>query len=107
MREKLILGYLITGFDCTIQPLHPPPNITQQNSLPGLYKRWPEIIITGMQKCGTGALKDYLLNNPFLEWSSVGESHFFDRKYGQGLNTYLAMQPPVGYTVKIFDKTPR
>ena len=60
-----------------------------------------------MQKCGTGALKDFLLNSPFLAWSQLGETHFFDRAYSKGLNSYLEMQPTVGSLVKVFDKTPR
>ena len=60
-----------------------------------------------MQKCGTGALKEFLKLNPFLSYSDHGESHFFDRKYENGLESYLQFQPTVTKFVKIFDKTPR
>jgi len=84
------------------------PNITKQNQLPGLLPRYPEIIVTGMQKCGTGALKEFLKRNPFIGYSEHGESHFFDRtqNYANGFDWYLNLQPAVNPTTKVFDKTP-
>ena len=63
----------------------------------------------GMQKCGTGALKEFLRRNPFIGYSKYGESHFFDRNtnYDQGYEYYLSLQPEVQKEVMIFDKTPR
>ena len=62
-----------------------------------------------MQKCGTGALKEFLKRNPFVTWSDDGESHFFDRgqNYEQGYDWYLNIQPKVISSTKVFDKTPR
>ena len=63
-----------------------------------------------MQKCGTGALKEFLKRNPFLAYSEIVESHFFDRRknYEQGYQDYyLKIQPVVNPTTKVFDKTPR
>ena len=62
-----------------------------------------------MQKCGTGALKEFLKRNPFVTWSDEGESHFFDRgqNYEQGYDWYLNIQPKVISSTKVFDKTPR
>ena len=75
----------------------------------GLQPRFPETIIVGMQKCGTGALKEFLKRNPFVTWSEDGESHFFDRgqNYEQGYDWYLNIQPKVISSTKVFDKTPR
>lgn len=84
------------------------PDIAKQNQLPGLVPRYPEIIVTGMQKCGTGALKEFLRRNPFIGYSEEGESHFFDRaqNYANGFDWYLNLQPAVNPTTKVFDKTP-
>lgn len=62
----------------------------------------------GMQKCGTGALKEFLRRNPFLGYSREGECHFFDRNtnYQQGYEYYLNLQPEVDKEVMVFDKTP-
>ena len=62
-----------------------------------------------MQKCGTGALKEFLKRNPFIGYSKAGECHFFDRltNYKQGYDYYLSMQPEVQPEVMVFDKTPR
>ena len=61
-----------------------------------------------MQKCGTGALKEFLKRNPFIGYSLFGESHFFDRttNYQQGYEYYLSLQPEVQPEVMVFDKTP-
>lgn len=85
-----------------------PPDVRGQNALPGLARRFPKVIITGMQKCGTGALKDAMTRSPYLAWSAHGESHFFDREsnYNQGYQFYLDLQPEVGPEVTVFDKTP-
>lgn len=72
---------------------------------------WPSssFLVMGMQKCGTGALKEFLRRNPFLGYSRYGESHFFDRNpnYDQGYEYYLSLQPEVQKEVLVFDKTPR
>ena len=62
-----------------------------------------------MQKCGTGALKEFLKRNPFIGYSIDGECHFFDRgtNYQQGYEYYLSKQPEVTPEVMVFDKTPR
>ena len=62
-----------------------------------------------MQKCGTGALKEFLRRNPFIGYAEAGESHFFDRSqnYANGFEWYLNLQPAVNPTTKVFDKTPR
>ena len=85
-----------------------PPDIRGQNALHGKARRFPRAIITGMQKCGTGALKDAMTRSPYLAWSAHGESHFFDRSqnYNQGYQLYLDLQPEVGPEVTVFDKTP-
>ena len=49
-------------------------DVKGQNALEGLQPRFPETIIVGMQKCGTGALKEFLKRNPFVNWSDEGES---------------------------------
>lgn len=61
-----------------------------------------------MQKCGTGALKEFMRRNPFYGYAPIGESHFFDRNanYNKGYEWYLSIQPVVRPEVKVFDKTP-
>lgn len=83
-------------------------NVKSQNALEGLQPRYPETIIVGMQKCGTGALKEFMKRNPFVNWSEEGEAHFFDRgqNYEQGYDWYLNIQPKVISSTKVFDKTP-
>lgn len=105
-RGENVDKYMIKDFENTIHTK--PPDIRGQNSLLGKARRFPRIIITGMQKCGTGALKDAMTRSPYLAWSSQGESHFFDRanNYNQGYQAYLDMQPEVGPEVIVFDKTP-
>jgi len=64
------------------------------------------VIIIGAQKCGTGALKDYLRGNPFIY--TAGEDHFFDRpnNYQKGYKYYLEMQPEISNNSITFDKSP-
>merc|ERR1712127_1132145 len=105
-RGENVDKYMIKDFENTIHAK--PPDIRGQNALLGKARRFPKVIITGMQKCGTGALKDAMSRSPYLAWSSQGESHFFDRpnNYNQGYQAYLDLQPEVGAEVTVFNKTP-
>lgn len=94
----------LTYFQSFINPN--PPDVDLQNRLPGLQHRYPKVIIIGAQKCGTGALKDYLSRNPFIY--TAGEDHFFDRpkNYEKGYKYYLEMQPEISNRSITFDKSP-
>ena len=52
----------------------------------GKQKRFPDFIITGVQKCGTTGLMHYLQGNPYLK-AVPGEAHYFDSaiNYAKGL----------------------
>ena len=52
----------------------------------GKQKRFPDFIITGVQKCGTTGLMHYLQGNPYFK-AVPGEAHYFDSaiNYAKGL----------------------
>jgi len=70
-------------------------------------KKFPDFIITGVQKCGTTGLQRFLMGNPFLR-SSPGEAHFFDNdeNYALGADHYLELMPEANEFHYVFEKTP-
>lgn len=61
----------------------------QLNSLRSL----PSFIIVGCQKGGTSSLFEYLVQHPDIFPAREKELHFFDLKYGRGLNWYRSQFP--------------
>ncbi|CAH1794169.1 unnamed protein product [Owenia fusiformis] len=74
----------------------------------GIKKRFPGMLIIGVQKCGTQALAMFLQLHPKLKRAGNGEIHFFDRpeKFNKGLDFYKSLMPETDYTEIAFEKTP-
>ena len=70
-------------------------------------KRMPDLIIIGMQKCGTTVLKYFLEAHPKLI-ATVGEVHFFekDENFEKGKEWYLSKMPNAPPDFLIIEKTP-
>ena len=66
--------------------------------------KWPEFIIFGVSKCGTGALKKFLKYHD--ELSTSGELYFFHNHYHKGYDWYQSQMPKIKKNQKIFEKTP-
>ena len=57
-------------------------------------KRFPNALLIGNRKAGTRAIIDFLRYlNPYIKEPSKGEVHFFDLKYGKGLDYYKRVMP--------------
>jgi hypothetical protein len=57
----------------------------------------PDFIIIGGNRCGTGALYQYLCEHPSFAPSFHRELHFFERRFGKGLAWYRGNFPSVFY----------
>ena len=71
-------------------------------------KRMPDLIIIGMQKCGTTVLKYFLEAHPKLIAPTVGEIHFFEKDWNfeKGKEWYLSQMPNAPPDSFILEKTP-
>lgn len=52
-------------------------------------KRLPDMIVAGVEKCGTGALRWMLLRHPMMMSSNLAEMHYFGKEEKQGIDWYL------------------
>ena len=79
----------------------------QNEEEPQYEKRMPDLIIIGMQKCGTTVLKYFLEAHPKLI-ATVGEVHFFekDENFEKGKEWYLGRMPNAPPDFFIIEKTP-
>jgi hypothetical protein len=62
------------------------------------HRRFPDVIIAGAGKCGSGILKHYLHGNPYF--NAVREdAHYFDSPahYAKGPGWYMSMMPRVSF----------
>jgi hypothetical protein len=57
-------------------------------SLTGPMRLLPDFVIIGAQKCGTTTLYQHLAEHPNVLPASRKEVHFFDGRFGRGLNWY-------------------
>lgn len=73
----------------------------------GKNKKFPDFIITGVQKCGTTGLLHFLKGNPYLI-AVPGEAHYFDSfiNYPKGPAWYMALMPSVHEYHRVYEKTP-
>lgn len=62
-------------------------------SLLSRYRKYPDFIITGVQKGGTTSLFAYLDQHPQLKLSRPKEVHFFDDNYQKGMRFYKRYFP--------------
>jgi sulfotransferase family protein len=53
----------------------------------------PDFLIIGTQRGGTTALYHYLKTHPCIIPATIGDTHFFDKKYSKGLRWYQAHFP--------------
>ena len=67
----------------------------------------PDVLIIGVRKAGTGALRHFLSLHPDLV-VAPREKHFFDFKYERGLEWYASKLPKKQRTDQLLlEKTPR
>lgn len=69
-------------------------------------KTYPDVIIAGVKKCGTTALRNFLKFHPQLA-SIQQETHFFDSKYHMGMEWYLEQMPYTTPEQLTMVKTPK
>ena len=71
-------------------------------------RRFPDVIIAGVAKCGTAALLQLLADHPGVERTELKEVHFFDRspRGGARLGWYLDQFPEVAEGTLVAEKTP-
>ncbi|CAH1800961.1 unnamed protein product [Owenia fusiformis] len=113
-REQLGLnGAMMFGPDFYTQPM----DLFKNSDWWVKSKRLPGLLVIGVQKCGTGALKNFLNAHPNMA-SSPGEHHFFNTFYREShvdekiklkdqiLDVYLPSMPKTAENVMAFDKTP-
>ncbi len=73
------------------------PFLFQARRLTCRIRLMPDFIIIGSQRCGTTSLFNYLLKHPCIAPSFKKEVHFFDNKFGRGINWYRAQFPTFLY----------
>ncbi|CAK8684810.1 unnamed protein product [Clavelina lepadiformis] len=75
-----------------------------------LAKYLPRIIGIGVEKCGTGALYQFLDHHPFIRTSSNIEAHYFDfvpeADRAENLHIYLDRLPLAEPHAYVFEKSP-
>jgi len=64
----------------------------------------PEFIVVGVDKCGTSALAKFLMQHSKV--SFLGETYFFNRDYGRGLEYYKLLGAGVPRENTLFEKSP-
>ncbi|CAH1795118.1 unnamed protein product [Owenia fusiformis] len=77
----------------------------KEDCLPGTMKRPPDIIIIGVQKCGTAVLRSMLAMHPTIA-AQRKEAHFFNRSYREGVPYYLEQLPCSKPNQLTLEKTP-
>jgi hypothetical protein len=63
------------------------------------WRRLPDFLIIGGQRCGTTSLYNYLVEHPGVAPAFMKEVHFFDNRFDKGLNWYRAHFPLGGRQV--------
>jgi hypothetical protein len=61
--------------------------------LTGRWRRLPDFLIIGGQRCGTTSLYNYLVEHPGVAPAFMKEVHFFDNRFHKGPNWYRAHFP--------------
>ncbi|CAH1772448.1 unnamed protein product [Owenia fusiformis] len=78
----------------------------------GKVEKLPGVILIGIQKCGTAALKSYLRIHPSMISGKKHETHFFDRQinhnqpFEEEMKIYMEEFPKVLPNKTVFEKTP-
>ena len=91
---------------------------TEKHPIPGTYpknassltevklkRRFPNVIIIGAKKSGTTALKEFLCSHPLIH-CPVGEMHFFNRHFANGVTWYINKMPKTKENEITLEKTP-
>ena len=63
-----------------------------------------QFIVVGVDKCGTSALAKFLMQHSKV--SFLGETYFFNRDYGRGLEYYKLLGAGVPSENTLFEKSP-
>merc|ERR1712110_279007 len=67
-------------------------------------RRIPNVIVIGVKKCGTGAMRVFLNMHPRVK--SAGEVYYFNRHPTNGVNWYKNQMPMSFIDDLVFEKTP-
>ncbi|XP_077988440.1 heparan sulfate glucosamine 3-O-sulfotransferase 1-like [Glandiceps talaboti] len=70
-----------------------------------IRKHLPDVIIAGVKKCGTGALKTFLSCHPSVAMTT-GEVHYFDINYSRSIHWYVQQMPVSTAGQLVIEKTP-
>jgi hypothetical protein len=65
----------------------------QGRLLTSSYRRLPDFIVFGAQKCGSTSVYDYVKHHPQIIPAYKKAAHYFDMNYSQGLSWYRAHFP--------------
>ena len=80
-----------------------PKNLSSLNEV-NLKRRFPDVIIIGVRKCGTTALKQFLTTHPLIK-AARDEVYFFDKYFERGLRWYISRMPMTNENEVTLEKT--
>ena len=80
-----------------------PKNLSSLNEV-NLKRRFPDVIIIGVRKCGTTALKHFLTIHPLIK-AARDEVYFFDKYFERGLRWYISRMPMTNENEVTLEKT--
>ncbi|XP_002736540.2 heparan sulfate glucosamine 3-O-sulfotransferase 2-like [Saccoglossus kowalevskii] len=110
--------YKTQVYDTWWQTFTLPPGLKRSNQS-DCQKRLPNVIIIGVKKCASDALRDFLIVHPSIVYSHApktyngikvtgsGEAHFLDRHYDHGIDFYRNLFPYSKPGDTLLEKTPQ